>query len=286
MNQLDQQPINESSFPFMWDGHTHTHLCPHGDGKHLEFYIQRALSLGFKRYSVTEHPPLPDNWLANTALQSALSIDETQFDEYFHTVSVLQDQYADQITIVRGLELDYLYDREVFTNDLVRYCGNRLEEAIISVHFLPGQGGNRCIDYSPIDVTEGLISHHGSIEAVVDLYYDHVELAIRYAATLPIPVRIGHINLIEKFRYALPPIDPELLLHRQGRLLPLLADAGVGVDVNTAGLRLATCQKPYVETWFLQACLNLGIPCVFGSDAHSPSHVGAGMERVREWFET
>lgn len=41
------------------DGHTHTELCPHGSGEATEKMIQRAIQLGFQRYCITEHAPLP-----------------------------------------------------------------------------------------------------------------------------------------------------------------------------------------------------------------------------------
>jgi len=64
------------------------------------------------------------------------------------------------------------------------------------------------------------------------------------------------------------------------RLLPILAESGVGVDVNTAGQRKSTCGKAYAPEWFLAACAERGIELVFGSDAHRPDDVGAGWE----WF--
>ena len=289
MDKIEMEPI-ASSDPVLWDGHTHTHFCPHGDGRHLELYIHRAVNLGLKRYSVTEHPPLPANWITDANLQAELCIEESDLNDYFNTVGAIRDEFSDRIEIRRGLELDYLHVRESFTTDLIALCGPRLEEAIVSVHFLPGRGGNRCIDYTPADVMEGLVSYHGSMEAVVHLYYDHLEQAILFASSLPLPVRMGHINLIEKFRHALPPVDPELLRHRQDGLLALLAKsvarpAPVGIDVNMAGLRKDTCGKPYVEEWFMKACLAQGTPCVFGSDAHNPADVGAGIQTMRKWME-
>ncbi|MFC2699470.1 MAG: histidinol-phosphatase, partial [Limosilactobacillus fermentum] len=34
------------------DGHTHTELCPHGSGDHLEAMVERAIELGFTDYWV------------------------------------------------------------------------------------------------------------------------------------------------------------------------------------------------------------------------------------------
>ena len=84
----------------------------------------------------------------------------------------------------------------------------------------------------------------------------------------------------EKFRLALPPIDQAQIRGRLTNILPILAECGVGVDVNTAGLRKSTCGIPYVPEWFMDACAERGIELVYGSDAHHPDDVGAGWE----WF--
>ncbi len=41
------------------EGHSHTEFCPHGSGDDVELMIQKAIRLGFKEYSITEHAPLP-----------------------------------------------------------------------------------------------------------------------------------------------------------------------------------------------------------------------------------
>lgn len=268
-----------------WDGHTHTHLCPHGNRAPLEQYLKQAVQLGLERYTVTEHPPLPNQWLENQPLQSELGIMRGQLNDYFEAVNRCKDACSDSIEILTGFELDYLYGNETFTTALVDQVVNHLDEAILSVHFLPGRGGNRCIDYTPNDFEEGLLAYYGTMDAVVNAYYDHVELAIAYAATLPIRVRIGHINLIEKFRLSLPEMDDALLKSRQERLIPHLVANHIGVDVNMAGLRKDTCQKPYVERWFVERCREEGVACVYGSDAHRPEDVGAHVDTWIQWIE-
>ena len=40
-----------------WDGHTHTNFCRHGSSSSMEEYVERAIELGFHRYSITETSP-------------------------------------------------------------------------------------------------------------------------------------------------------------------------------------------------------------------------------------
>jgi histidinol-phosphatase (PHP family) len=60
-----------------------------------------------------------------------------------------------------------------------------------------------------------------------------------------------------------------------------IAEAGVAVEVSTAGLR-----KPVGELYphpdFLAACRERGVPVTTGSDAHVPELVGRDFDRARE----
>jgi histidinol-phosphatase (PHP family) len=264
-----------------WDGHTHTHFCKHGSDATGADYVERAITLGFDRISVTEHPPLPVGWLKDKKVIDELAMSMSELTAYLDYVWACKQRYATEIDLAPGLELDFLPEAEGFTSELLGMCEGRFEDLIVSVHFLPGADGMRCVDLSPTDFEEGLLSHYGSIQKVAETYFDHVEAAIRYAAKLPGRKRIGHIQLIEKFRKELPSLDEAWATERLRSLIPLLAQCGVGVDVNTAGLRKDTCRLPYVPDWFIRECAGAKIECVYGSDAHKPEEVGADWN----WFD-
>lgn len=264
-----------------WDGHSHTQFCYHGSHLDLREYLKKAVDLGFDRYSVTEHPPLPKDWIKDEELMRELAMPDWQLPEYVNYVKQCQEDFSPDLDVALGLELDYLPGQEGFTLDLVNQWQDDLDDVVVSVHFLPGVAGMRCVDLSPEDFRAGLLAYYGSMDKVVDEYFNHVEAAIEFAAHLPMRKRIGHINLIEKFRLVLPAIDEMQMTRRLRRLLPKLLTSGVSVDVNTAGLRKTTCHKAYVPVWFIEECVELGIECVYGSDAHHPDDVGAGYD----WFQ-
>lgn len=267
-------------FPLKWDGHTHTNYCRHGSDADMGAYVEEAIARGFRRYTLSEHPPLPERWIADERLMRELAMKAEELPHYFADAFKTKEKYREQIEVLVGLELDYLPGNTDFALEMVDRWNGKLEDALVSVHYLPGKDGMRCVDFTPADFAEGLIGHYGSMEAVVDAYYDQVEEAVAWAAQLPVPKRIGHINLIEKFQAELPAIDPAQIERRLRRILPMLKRAGAGLDVNTAGLRKKTCGKPYVPAWYLQECLAAGIPVVFGSDAHHPHDVGSDWD----WF--
>jgi histidinol-phosphatase (PHP family) len=264
-----------------WDGHTHTRFCKHGSPAAQELYIEAALAQGFTRYTLSEHPPLPERWVEDENLMAELAMSMDELPAYFEYVESVKRKYEGIIEITAGLEVDYLAGAEAFSEAMLQPWAGVLEDIVVSVHYLPGTGGMRCIDFTPGDFTEGLLAAYGSVDAVVSEYYNHVEKAIAWASRLPGRVRLGHINLIEKFRTALPQMDEDLIRRRLAGIIPMLAAAGMGVDVNTAGLRVPTCGKTYVPEWMIRECTARGIPCVYGSDSHKPEHVGFGWE----WYE-
>ncbi|MBH5319935.1 histidinol-phosphatase HisJ [Paenibacillus sp. GSMTC-2017] len=265
-----------------WDGHTHTRFCYHGNDAIQELYLDRAIELGFERYTMSEHPPVPLQWIDDKKLWDELAMPAEELPDYMAYAKEMKRRYEGKIEVTVGLELDYLPGQLDFTERIVDKWHKDLEDVVYSVHYLPGVGGNRCMDYTADDFKLNILPYYGTMENVVNEYYDRVEAAIEWTAQLPMRKRIGHINLIEKFQSELPPIDETLIKRRLEGVLPLLVKSNVGIDVNIAGLRVPTCGKPYVPEWFITECRKLEIPCVYGSDSHKPDQVGLGWDWYSE----
>ncbi|WP_051318272.1 histidinol-phosphatase HisJ [Cohnella thermotolerans] len=262
-----------------WDGHTHTRFCYHGNDAEMTEYVDRAIALGFERYSATEHPPLPDRWVPDEPLMAELAMPKDELPAYIEYALDMKKRYESRIELTVGLEMDYLQGNEAFSNELMKPYLDVLEDAVVSVHFLPGEGGMYCIDYTADDFRRNLLSAYGTMDSVAEAYFDHIEQSIAWASKLPMRKRIGHPLLITKFRRELPPIDEALIRRRLDRIVGLLAQSGVGVDANMAGLRVPTCGQPYVTERFIRQCLAEGVEVVYGSDSHKPEQVGLGYER-------
>jgi histidinol-phosphatase (PHP family) len=261
-----------------WDGHTHTKFCCHGSSADQEQYLDLAIELGFERYTISEHPPLPAGWVNDAQLMAELAMPESVLPDYIRYVKDMKAKYEGRLDIVCGLELDYLEGRLDYTERIVDACHKDLEDVVYSVHYLPGVGGMRCIDFTPQDFRDNLLTYYGTMEKLVDEYYNHVETAIAWVSGLPMRKRLGHINLIRKFQRVLSEIDEAQVRRRLERVIPLLVQGKVGIDVNTAGLRVETCGEAYVPEWFLAECRKQGVECVYGSDAHKPDHLGTGWD--------
>ena len=266
-----------------WDGHTHTQYCYHGNPAPVEQYIEKAIALGFQRYSITEHPPLPDKWVEDEQLFNELAMSLEELPLYFKEVERCKIKYQDQIEIVSGLELDYLYKHTQFTEQLIEKYASEITDIVYSVHYLPGKDGNNyCIDFTAPYFKEHILNYYGSMEKVVDQYFDHVELAIKHASQFKVRKRIGHLLLIKKFEKDVPAFNEHQIEKRLQMLIPLLKEHNVGVDVNIAGKRVPSFGHAYVPQTFIKQCVAEGIECVYGSDSHKPEQVGLYWD----WFES
>jgi histidinol-phosphatase (PHP family) len=92
----------------------------------------------------------------------------------------------------------------------------------------------------------------------------------------------AHPDLVKIWGAAHPHRTPEGDLRRYYEpAVEGIAEAGIAVEVSTAGLR-----KPVGELYparaFLEMCVDAGIPVALSSDAHRPEDIGAGYDRALE----
>ncbi|HET6495130.1 MAG TPA: PHP domain-containing protein, partial [Thermoleophilia bacterium] len=83
------------------DYHIHTALCGHADGEPRE-YVERAIALGITEMGFADHLPL------SMHEQSGYAMRREEVEGYVSTVQTLAREYAPQIRILLGAEVDYL----------------------------------------------------------------------------------------------------------------------------------------------------------------------------------
>ncbi len=261
----------------MHDGHTHTHYCQHGSDDPMKAYIERAIEEGFKTYSITEHAPLPKGFLALKELGAPgtvtkAAMDWNDLEAYFTEMKQVKEDYKNDIDIKVGLEVDYLLGFEDETRDFLNTWGKELDDGILSVHFIPGAGGLRCIDYSLEDFKEGLLDFYGDMDKVVEVYYDVMIKSVNADLGPYKPKRIGHINLIQKFLGA---FQKNSFKNREMNIMIdlffTMQEAGYSMDCNYAGRRSPYYRDTYPPFSMAQLAYKMDIPIIFGSDSHAVS---------------
>ena len=246
------------------DGHIHTPYCPHGTLDSFHRYIEKAIKHGFEEITFTEHAPLPAGFLDPTP-QKDSGMDLQQLENYISDLEQLKKQYKQDIVISTGLEVDYISNFEEETTKFLDTYGKYLDDAILSVHFLYYQQKYVCIDYSKETFLE-FVQLTGEPLSIYKLYYKTVMDSIKSELGKYKPKRIGHITLVHKFQLALSEkINDEQYIRE---ILQELKNSNLQLDLNSAGLAKPYCRESYPPLPFVQEARALGIPIIFGSDAH------------------
>ncbi|WP_197491574.1 histidinol-phosphatase HisJ [Bacillus sp. SJS] len=256
------------------DGHVHTPFCPHGSPDSLKSYAERAIELGFKEISFTEHAPLPEGF-SDPVPEKDSALPMEQLELYIHSILEIKKAYSKEIRINLGFEIDYIEGFEAATSKFLNNYGEIMDDSILSVHFLLNNGNYYCLDYSEEGFAE-ICQAAGSVEDTYNLYYRTVEKSILSDLGSWKPKRIGHITLAHKFQLLFP--APCQDLERISSLLDLIKAGGYELDYNTAGLRKKHCQNPYPYDSAARLAIEKGIPLLYGSDAHMAEDTGADYQ--------
>jgi len=258
------------------DGHVHTPFCPHGTKDRFEEYIEKAISMGVEEISFTEHAPLPEGFMDTTPAKDS-AISWTEIDFYFEEIERVKNVYKGKIQINSGLEIDYIEGFENEIKHALNKVGSKLDDAILSVHFLKNKQKYDCLDYSPQLFAE-MVETYGSVESIYQKYYETVQMSVHADLGTYKPKRIGHITLVHKFQNRFPFAGEERSI--LFNLLKEIKEKGYSLDYNGAGTAKPLCREPYPPNWVIAEAIKLGIPLVYGSDAHQAKELGQGFDQL------
>ena len=117
------------------DGHVHSPYCPHGSNDSFEKYITEAITKGIKEITFTEHLMFPKE-IVGEEFYKTCAPDEKALECYFKEIDDIKVNYKDKIKVNTGLEVDYIEGYEEELRESLNKYGRRLDDGILSVHFL------------------------------------------------------------------------------------------------------------------------------------------------------
>jgi histidinol-phosphatase (PHP family) len=232
------------------DYHIHTVLCKHADGVPAD-YRAAAGSRGLPEICISDHGPNPDGY------DAAHRMEMRQFEKYRNMVSLLQD--GDSPAVLFGIEADYYEGCEVFLREWLP--AQQFDLVIGSIHFIDDWGFDNPQQRHVWDSVD--------IKATWQKYF---ELVGRLADSGLFDV-VSHLDLPKKFGFRPPEKDVKEMVKP---LLDIIAKAGMGMELNTSGLR-KTVGEIYPSPLIVSMAYEREIPICFGSDAHTPDDVGSGF---------
>lgn len=240
----------------MVDSHLHTPLCGHAEGAPGEYVLQ-ARKAGLRGLVFTDHSPMPA-WYDP---QSRMRLAELPF--YLLALERVREENPD-LYVGIGLEADFHPGTEAFVRELLKVYP--FDYVIGSVHYLGAW---------PLDHPDHREEYAWrNLKEVFRAYFQEVTLAARSGLFHA----IGHLDLPKKFGHRLP---EEALLELADPALRAIAEEGLFLDVNAAGLR-NPAGEVYPAPALLRRARELGVGVVLGSDAHRPEQVGYAFSQVAD----
>jgi histidinol-phosphatase (PHP family) len=233
------------------DYHIHTALCKHAVGE-TPAYAAAARARGIPEICFSDHGPNPHGY------DEAHRMEMHQFGDYLKSVSAARGGAIPQVLL--GIETDYYPGCEGFLREWLPF--QPFDLVLGSVHFIGEWGFDSPSErgiWETVDVTRA--------------WRDYFELIGRLAETGLYDV-VGHLDLPKKYGYR--PSDGDLA-EMAKPALDRISRAGMGIEINTGGLRKPV-REIYPSAMLLSLAKERGISICFGSDAHSPGEVGEGFE--------
>ncbi|MBT3368965.1 MAG: histidinol-phosphatase HisJ family protein [Nitrospina sp.] len=249
MNCTEDNLVRASKLPEnqLPDYHMHTALCKHAEGTVAE-YRNAAGILGIPEICFVDHAPNPDGY------DSSHRMSLNEFGAYKEMICAEMDHQAPHVLF--GIEADYYRGCETFLKKWLE--AQDFDLVLGSVHFIDDWG------FDNPDVKQVW----NSVD-IADTWRAYFKLVAKLVDTRLFDV-VSHLDIPKKFGYR--PSENDLKEMVQPAL-DRMAAAGMGMELNTSGLR-----KPVGEIYPSALIVSLAqerdIPICFGSDAHSPQDVG------------
>ncbi|MHB9094083.1 MAG: histidinol-phosphatase HisJ family protein [Eubacteriales bacterium] len=245
------------------DYHIHTKMCGHAAGE-MEEYVAVAKEKGLQEIGFSDHIPM--YFLPEAERDLTIAMAEEELPLYVERVKEVQQKFY-PYPVKFGIEADFIPGME---KELASILNKHDFDYILgSIHFLNGWGFDNSRYKAEYDKWE--------IYELYQLYFS----TLGQAAASGLFDTMAHPDLIKKFGFK-PPGDINGLYEET---LKQVADSGVCIEVNTAGLRVPVGEI-YPSVRFLELCYRFRVPVSLGSDAHKPDLVGCNLREALELLKS
>ncbi len=221
--------------------HNHTWRCHHADGTERE-YVEAAIRAGYTIFGFSDHTPqvYPDGFVCMSKMEPEA------LEGYVDTVQSLKKEYASDIEIHLGLEVEYLYTLwEPLLRLLEPYP---IEYLILGQHYL-GNG-----------VREPYCGARTGSPERLRLYCRQTREALETGRFL----YFAHPDLLN---YTGP---EEVYIEEMTALCRFCREKGIPLEINLLGLRT---DRNYPNPLFWRIAGREGNQVIYGADAHHVPHV-------------
>ncbi|MCT4379379.1 histidinol-phosphatase HisJ [Leuconostoc falkenbergense] len=264
------------------DGHTHIpNLIDHKNNDNLDDLIERAISLGFKEYTIAATAPLPDESNVN---RSQLGLTSDDLTTYKLAVDRVADKYQNQILIKRAFEINYFSDYENQMRRFLRSQAEWVDEVILSVHFMPDDMGIlHRIDDNVDSISRYFAETLTAPQVFYQRYFALMAQSVEAIIGVNKPIRIADFGIIKRFQQALNLPDFDDSIYKQiGDIFQMMATRDYQLEINAAGFNDVGYGDTYPALDVAASAFDMGIDVVYSSHAQSVSEVGQFFNEIEE----
>ncbi len=248
---MSRNEVHNVAFPNNY--HTHTYRCKHAVGD-VEDYIKVADVLGMKEIGISDHTPLPDDWV------SEIRMGMNELDDYTRSIDVAKVKFP-QVNILKSMECDWVDSYKHFYQD--ELLGKRNYDYLIgAIHFYDNK--KDWVYAYDTAKTKDLIYYAG-------LFIEAMESGLfKFMAH---PDLFG--GSFSSWNKNIEAASREMIQAAEKLNIPLEINGnGFTRETNLKGSR------PYpIEKFWALAAEYPGLKVICNSDAHSPNDVFNGIEK-------
>ena len=261
-------------------------FCDHAEGT-LRDILEAAIRAGYAQFGVSEHAPRNgEEFLYEKERSLGWDVPKIQADfaRYIETVNRLQAEYADRLTVLRGMEAE-IVPTATYAAQMRAYRETKLPDGAPALDYMVGSVhyvDEISID-GPTELYAQALEGRGGLESLAVRYYGFVGEMVEGLK----PEVVGHFDLIKLNAHRLG-LDVAVLENAPvkaaaNRALEAIKAQGCILDLNVAGWRKGL-PDPYPAPWLAQRAGDMGIGFCFGDDSHRVSDVGAGIDKARMYL--
>ena len=229
--------------------HTHTQRCRHAQGTERD-YVLAAIKAGISILGFSDHAPFPD-------YDYGLRMSYAELDDYTAAVDRLAREYHSDITLYKGLEIEYLSKYRPYYEELL--TGKKLDYLILGEHFYPDARGELHNIFYP-QGTEDYAAYARAIAAALKTGCFRI---------------VAHPDIFALGRFAWDRNCDEA----SDIIIEAALRNGAILEYNANGLRRGIHDYPdgprlmYPHQKFWDKVVGTGIPVIVGSDCHEAGQV-------------
>ena len=222
----------------LFNYHTHTKRCRHANGEDRE-YVENAIQKGMQTLGFSDHAPY---LFKDPHYYSAFRMFTEQLEEYADSIRSLQKEYANDIRILCGFELEYYpalhaEEKKFLSKVQPDYC-------IIGQHFANNETDSPYVPYmdDPNSFTAYISQILEGLKTGDFLYLAHPDIS-------------GFEG------------DEQGILQAYRRLCEGAKELNIPVEINLLGIRE---KRWYPDERFWKIVGEVGNDVILGTDAHAP----------------